>query len=60
MTSSSNLTYFLKPDWSEERELVMAVESHRAELRGAEAMAKLREETNRKMMEAQRINMARY
>ena len=50
----------LQPDWSEERRVVMAAESLRAELRGTEAMAKLREETSRKMAEAQRINMARY
>ena len=52
--------YTLQPDWSEERRVVMAAESLRAELRGTEAMAKLREETSRKMAEAQRINMARY
>ena len=48
-----------QPDWSEERQVVMAAENHRAELRGAEAMAKLRAETSRKMAEAQRINIAR-
>ena len=39
--------------------VVMAAENLRAELRGNEAMTKLREETSRKMAEAQRINMAR-
>ena len=39
--------------------MVMKAESLRAEARGREAMERLREETTRKMMEAQRINMAR-
>ena len=37
----------------------MKVENLRAEARGIEAMERLREEAARKMMEVQRINMAR-
>ena len=39
--------------------MVMKAENLRAEARGIEAMERLREETARKMMEAQRINKAR-
>ena len=37
----------------------MKAENLRAEARGIEPMERLREETARKMMEAQRINIAR-